>query len=95
VPNSTETIRTTSIGSRIASMIDGTFAGKEILTTEDGSENATASFYEIVQFGEQEGRGIAIAVFHTNSTGMLAPLDGMIMIGVDELPPNENNMVTL
>ncbi|MDQ4014361.1 MAG: hypothetical protein M3136_01180 [Thermoproteota archaeon] len=94
LPNGTEPIRITSTGSGIASMI-GTFAGKEILTTEDGSENATATFYEIVRFGEQEGRGIAIAVFHTNSTDMLAPLDGMIMIGVDELPQEGNSTVTL
>ncbi len=33
LPNSTETIRTTSTGSGIVSVI-GTFAGKEILTTE-------------------------------------------------------------
>lgn len=45
--------------------------------------------------GEQEGRGIAIAVFQTNSIGMLAPLDGMIMIGVDEFPPNGNSMIIL
>ncbi len=94
LPNGTEPIRTTSTGSGIASMM-GTFAGKEILTTEDGSENATATFYEIVRFGEQEGRGIAIAVFHTNSSDMLAPLDGMIMIGVDELPQEGNSTVTL
>jgi hypothetical protein len=94
LPNGTEPIRITSTGSGIASMI-GTFAGKEILTTEDGSENATATFYEIVRFGGQEGRGIAIAVFHTNSTDMLAPLDGMIMIGVDELPQEGNSTVTL
>jgi hypothetical protein len=94
LPNGIETIRTTSTGSGIASMI-GTFAGKEILTTEDGSENATVTFYEIVRFGEQEGRGIAIAAVHTNSTGILAPLDGMILIGVDELPSEGNSMVTL
>jgi hypothetical protein len=94
LPNGTETIRTTSTGSGIASMI-GTFAGKEILTTEDRSENATATFYEIVRFGEQQGRGIAIAVFQTNSTGKLAPLDGMIMVGEDELPQEGNSTVTL
>jgi hypothetical protein len=94
LPNGTEPIRTTSTGSGIASMI-GSFAGKEILTTEDGSENATATFYEIVRFGEQQGRGIAIAVFQTNSTGILAPLDGMIMVGVDELPQEGNSTVTL
>lgn len=94
VPDGTEPIRTTSRGSGIASMI-GTFAGKEILTTEDGSESATVTFYEIVRFGEQQGRGIAIAVFETNSTGMLAPLDGMILVGVDELPADGNSVVTL
>lgn len=73
----------------------GTFAGKEILTTEDGSESATVTFYEIVRFGEQQGRGIAIAVFETNSTGMLAPLDCMILVGVDELPADRNSVVTL
>jgi hypothetical protein len=94
LPNGTEPIRTISRGSGIASMI-GTFAGKEILTIEDGSESATVTFYEIVRFGEQQGRGIAIAVFETNSTSMLAPLDGMIMVGVDELPQEGNSTVTL
>ena len=38
LPNSIESIRTTSTGSGIVSMIDGTFAVKGILTTEeDGS----------------------------------------------------------
>lgn len=39
LPNSTESIRTTSTGSGIVSMMDGTFAVKGILTTEeeDGS----------------------------------------------------------
>src|SRR5215210_3598674 len=67
LPNSTETItiRTTSSGS--ASMMDNDFAGKEILITEDGSENATATVHELLRFNMQEGtgRGIAIAIFHT------------------------------
>src|ERR671916_2105109 len=41
LPNGTETIRTTSTKSGIVSMMAGTFAGKEILTSEDGSESAT------------------------------------------------------
>jgi hypothetical protein len=96
LPNSTETIMTTSIGSGISSFIDGTFAGKEILTTEDGSENATATVYEIGQFNMQDGtgRGIAIAVFHTNSTGKLAPLDGMILLGQDEFLPDGSAFIT-
>ena len=77
------------------SIHDRYFCWKEILTTEDESESATVTFYEIVRFGEQQGRGISIAVFETNSTGMLAPLDGMILVGVDELPADRNSVVTL
>src|SRR5215208_4832072 len=59
LPNSTETItiRTTSSGSGIASMMDNDFAGKEILITEDGSENATATVHELLRFNMQEGTG--------------------------------------
>jgi hypothetical protein len=99
LPNATESaIGTTSSGSGIASMIDNDFAGKEILTTgEDGSENATATVYELLRFDMQEGtgRGITMATFHTNSTGMLAPLDGMILAGTTELYPNGTGLVTL
>src|SRR5215203_6587438 len=99
LPNATESaIGTTSSGSGIASMIDNDFAGKEILTTvEDGSENATATVYELLRFDMQEGtgRGITMATFHTNSTGMLAPLDGMILAGTTGLYPNGTGLVTL
>lgn len=97
LPNGTETIRTTSTKSGIVSMMEGAFAGKEILTTEDGSENATATVYEIVRFNMQngEGRGIAIAYIHTDSTGSLAPLEGMILTGIDELHPDGSGMLTL
>ncbi len=97
LPNSTETIRTTSTKSGIVSMMEGAFAGKEILTTEDGSENATATVYEIVRFNMQngEGRGIAIAYIHADSTGKLAPLEGMILTGIDELHPDGSGMLTL
>ena len=95
LPNSTETIRTTSTGSGIVSLI-GTFAGKEILTTEDGSENATAASYEIARSNKKEGigKGIAIAVIHTNSTGRLAPLDGMILAGQEEFQPDGRALLT-
>jgi hypothetical protein len=96
LPNSTETIRTASIGIGISSLIDGSFAGQVILTTEDGSNNATAAVYELGQFNAQDltGRGIAIAVFHTNSTGKLAPLDGMILAGQDEFLPDGGAFIT-
>jgi hypothetical protein len=96
LPNSTEPIRTTSIGVGISSLTDGSFAGQVILTTEDGSNNATAAVYELGQFNAQDltGRGIAIAVFHTNSTGKLAPLDGMILAGQDEFLPDGGAFIT-
>ena len=96
LPNTTETISTTSTASLIASL-DGTAAGKEVITTEDGSESATATIYGISRFGMEEGRGIIIALVNTDSTtGRLAPLDGMILAGQIEFPPEEETaLVTL
>jgi hypothetical protein len=97
LPNGTETITTTSTRTGLVRMEDGSFSGKQVLTTEDGSESATATFYEIARFNMEsgEGRGIAIAVFDTNSTGRLAALNGMILTGIDELHPDETGLVTL
>jgi hypothetical protein len=94
LPNTTETISTTSTGS-VLSALDGTAVGKEVITIEDGSESATAKIYGIAQL--EERRGIIIAVFDTNSTtGRLAPLDGMILAGQIEYPPEETvTLITL
>jgi hypothetical protein len=96
LPNGTETINTTSTGSIIVSQ-DGTGVGKEVLSTEDGTETATATFYEIARFNMEDGtgRGIIIALVHTNSTGRLAPLDGMILAGQQEFTPEPTSLVTL
>jgi len=78
-------------------MIDGSFAVKGILTSEvDRSESATATFYGIARFNTEDGsgRGIVIALLHTNSTGRLASLDGMILAGQMELPPGEDRFIT-
>ncbi len=95
LPNATESTRTTSKGSGIVSIFS-TFAGKEILTTEDGSENATTISYEIARSNKEQGigRGVLIAIIHTNSTGILAPLDGMILIGQEEFQPDGRALVT-
>ena len=93
LPNTTETISTTSTGSYLSSL-DGTALGKEVITTEDGSESVTAKIYGVAQL--EERRGIIIASFDTNSTGRLAPLDGMILAGLIEYPPEENiTIITL
>jgi hypothetical protein len=97
LPNGTEPIITTATKSGIVSMMDGTFAGKEILTTEDGTENATATIYEIIRFNMETGNGtgVSIALFHTNSTELLAPLDGMILTGRGELYTDETGLHSL
>jgi len=68
----------------------------ETIRTEDGGETATATFYEIVQFNPvtRENKGIVIAVVHTNSTGILAPLNGMIVAGIDNIHPNGDILLT-
>jgi hypothetical protein len=90
LPNGTEAINTTSSGSIIVSMA-GAAAGKEVITTLDRSESATATIYAIARFGQENeiGRGIVTALVDTNSTGRLAPLDGMILAGHVEFPLDE------
>jgi hypothetical protein len=90
LPNTTETISTTSTGS-VLSALDGTAIGQEVITTEDGSESATATTYGIARL--EARRGIMIALVDTNSTGRLAPLDGMILAGQIEYPPEETHSI--
>jgi hypothetical protein len=96
LPNTTETINTTSNGSVIISTITQFGQGTETTRTEDGNETATATFSVITRLNPDtgEGKGIVIATFHTNSTGMLAPLNGMILSGLADLQPTED-IVTL
>jgi hypothetical protein len=95
LPNSTETIKTISTGGGMVSIFS-TFTGKVILSTEDGSENATATSYEIARSNKEQGigKGIAIAIIHTNSTGRLAPLDGMILVGQEGFQPDGRALLT-
>jgi hypothetical protein len=87
LPNTTQTINTTSNGSALISFMTLSVQGKETIRTQDG-EIATGTLYEIdrqpATTGESEG--IVIAVVSTNATsGMLAPLNGMILVGIDEV----------
>src|SRR5215210_2122029 len=88
LPNTTEAINTTSIGSSLTSLTTQSAMGTETITTEDG-ETVIATFYEILEFppGSGGANGITIAVLHTNSTGRLAPLNGTIVAGTDYLYP--------
>jgi hypothetical protein len=99
LPNTTETINTTHNGTAVLSFTTTSGQGKETIRTEDG-ETATATVYEIVQFNNPaalggEGKGIVTAVFQTNSTGVLAPLNGMIAVGIDEISPTDESHITL
>jgi hypothetical protein len=101
LPNATEPIRTTSRGSILISFVDATAIGEQVITTtegEEGGETAVAKFFGIARFNmEQEGtgRGIVIAVVHTNSTGMLASLNGMILAGDVEFNAEGTSTTTL
>jgi hypothetical protein len=101
LPNTTEAISTTSSGSILIAFMEGTAIGEQVITTtEDGSEeSATAKFFGIARFNmEQEGtgRGIVIALVQTNSTtGMLAPLNGMILAGDVEFDAEVTSTTTL
>lgn len=98
MPNSTETINTTSNGSAFLSFMTQSAYGKEtIMTLEPSVETATGTFYEILQVnaitGEREG--IIIAIVHTDSTGdVFAPLNGMVVTGIDDIQPNGESLLT-
>ena len=91
LPNTTQTINTTSNGSALVSIATESGQGKVTIRTQGGEEIATVTFYEIDRHPDittGEGKGIVIAVINTNNTnttgGMLAPLNGMILVGINE-----------
>ena len=96
LPNTTETINITTNGSGIVSLIEQSVYGKETIITEDG-QTATSTFYEIVQLDPATGggKGITMGVIHTDPTGNLAPLNGTILVGVDDIQPNGEEVITI
>jgi hypothetical protein len=92
LPNSTETVTTKDTGNAIARLTPtGNIVHGQIrISTEDESENATVFFTEI----GQNGKGIGVAYFTTNSTGKLAFLDNIVAVIEDELQPNGNTLIT-
>ena len=99
-PNSTQTINTTSNGTAFVSFATSSAIAKSTIRAANG-ETATLTIYEIVQFNNPAeaplggGKGIVTVIFHTNSTGMLAPLNGMIAAGTDNISPNGESDTTL
>src|SRR5215211_3926849 len=97
LPNTTDTINFTTNGTALISLMTNSAQAKETLITEEG-ETATATFYAIVKFNPStagEGKGLTMAVIHTDSTGTLAPLNGTIVAGISDMQPNGENSVTL
>ena len=96
LPNTSETINITTNGSGIVSIMEQSVYGKETIRTEDG-QTATATYYEIVQLNPAtgEGKGITMALIHTNSTGTIAPLNGTIAAGIDDIQPNGEEVLTI
>jgi hypothetical protein len=102
LPNTTQTINTTHNGTAIISFTTSSGYGRETIRTQAG-ETVTATVYEIVQFNNTAaaapegggGKGIVTAVFHTNPTGMLASLNGVIAAGIDDMSPSGESHVTL
>ncbi len=90
LPNTTEAINFTGTDSVIVSIIDGTAVGKEVFTTLDGSETVNGTVFAIARFNIQDGtgKGIVTLLLQTNSTGRLAPVDGMILAGHIEFYPD-------
>ena len=90
MPNTTEAINFTGTDSVIVSTVDGTAVGKEVFTIVDGSETVNGTVFGIARFNMEEctGRAIVILLLQTNSTGRLAPVDGMILAGHIEFFPD-------
>jgi hypothetical protein len=90
LPNTTEAINFTGTDSVVVSIVDGTAVGKEVFTTLDGSESVNGTVFAIARFNMEEGTGRAIVtlLLDTNSTGRLAPVDGMILAGHIEFFPD-------
>lgn len=98
LPNSTQTIAVNSTGNALVNFETTSVIAQEFLTTkEDGTENASATIYEVTRHDVQTRteKGVVTAIFETNSTGQLAFLDGMIAVGQADVDPAGNTDITL
>lgn len=99
LPNSNQTINVISNGTAIASLATPSAIAKTTIRAPNG-ETATITIYEIIQFSNPAeaplggGKGFKIFIFHTNSTGMLAPLNGVIAAGINDIQPNGESELT-
>jgi hypothetical protein len=105
IPGIGESINMTNKGTAIVSLVPGSAGtvsayGREHVFSEDDdddNDDTTAiTFYNIVQYDPAtfQGKGLAMAVFDTNSTGILALLDGMMVVGTHDEQPNADGITT-
>ena len=95
VPDTGETINMTNNGTGLVSPVLGytdtvSAYGREHVFSEDDDDTTAITFYEIIPYDPAtfEGSGLVTAVFDRNATGMLAPFNGMMVVGTHEEDPN-------
>jgi hypothetical protein len=95
VPDTGETINMTNNGTGLISPVPGytdtvSAYGREYVFSEDDDDTTAITFYEIIRYDPTtfQGKGIVIAVFDNNTTGSLAPFNGMIVVGTHKEDPN-------
>lgn len=100
LPNSNQTIEMTINGTAIISLVTSSVQIKETMRAENG-ETVNVTGYEIIHFNNPAaapqggGRSIVTAILQTNSTGILAPLNGIILAGIDDFASDGDSRVTL
>jgi hypothetical protein len=101
VPDIGVTINMTNNRTAIISPVAGSAGtvsayGREYVFSEDDDDTTAITFYEIVQYDPAtfQGKGLTMAVFDTNSTGILAQFDGMMVVGTHDAQPNPEGITT-
>jgi hypothetical protein len=95
VPDTGETINMTNNGTMFVSPVPGytdtvSAYGRARVFSEDDEDTTAITFYEIIRYDPKtfEGKGLVTAVFDRNATGMLGPVNGMMVVGTQEEGPN-------
>jgi hypothetical protein len=101
VPDTGKTFNQTNHGYAIISPLTGSPGalssyGKETVLSDNG-DTTSFTFYEIIQSDttNPQGKGILIAVYDSNATGIFAPFNNVIAIGTHEEPLNPEAFLTL
>ena len=95
VPDTGQTMNMTNNGTAFISPVTGSNGtvsayGKENIFSSDDGNSTAITFHEIVHYDPAtlQGRGIVVAVFDASATGMLAPFNGMFVVGTHYEDPN-------